>query len=54
MTNILKSEMFEIPEGMKALVVEVYNADGTYNTSYTITDYLSFEPKQTLKVIAVK
>lgn len=54
MTDILKSEVFEIPDGMKDLVVEVYNADGSYNTSYTITHYLSFEPKQTLKVIAVK
>jgi len=54
MTQIITSEKFEIPEGMKSLVVEVYNKDGTYVTSYTITNYLEFEVGQTLKVIAVK
>jgi len=54
MTNIISSQKFEIPEGTGSVVVEIYNEDGSFRTSYTITDYIALAPKQTVMVIAVK
>lgn len=47
-----RSIVWEVPPGTQDIIVEVYNADNSYSTYYTITNYISLEPGQKLKVIA--
>jgi len=42
---------FVIPDDMRKLVVEIQDADGKYQNHYTLTNYLSMEPGQRLKIV---
>lgn len=51
MTDIIKSEIIELPKEFQSLTVEIYNEDNSYNTAYTISDYLSIPGGSKLKLI---
>lgn len=47
-----RSLVWEVPPETNDVVVEIYNADNSYETQYTITNYISLRPGQKIKVIA--
>jgi hypothetical protein len=47
-----RSLVWEIPPDTKDVVVEIYNADNSYDTQYTITNYITLRSGQKIKVIA--
>ena len=47
-----RSIVWEVPPATNDVVVEIYNADNSYNTQYTITNYITLRSGQKIKVIA--
>jgi len=52
--NILKDKqiIWEIPAGTKEVKVEIYNEDNSFNSEYTISNYITMLPGQKLRVTA--
>lgn len=41
-----------VPSGIKTIHAEIYDADGHFITSYTLSDYLTLKAGQKLRVVA--
>ena len=46
--------VWQVPDGTQGVKVTIYNADKSWQAEYTITNYITIEPGQFVKVEAQK